>query len=100
MNYFFCPHCQQTLSADDALAGGQVACPKCGQTMTIPAARPPPAMPAARLANLPEWDEPDEPPAPVKRRRAAVGGLDLADWAMIGLAVVVVVALVGLYWLL
>ncbi|MCZ6654406.1 MAG: hypothetical protein O7D91_15435, partial [Planctomycetota bacterium] len=41
---FTCPHCQKQMQVEDHLAGQQVSCPSCSQTLTAPG-RPPTAPP-------------------------------------------------------
>ena len=36
---FNCPHCEQELSVDSTGAGSKIACPACGEEITIPAAK-------------------------------------------------------------
>jgi hypothetical protein len=56
---FPCPHCKQPLSIRDELAGKTGRCPRCQQTITVPAAptapdaAPPPAPPRAPAAARP-----------------------------------------------
>ncbi|MBQ9344793.1 MAG: hypothetical protein IJT88_06230 [Kiritimatiellae bacterium] len=51
---FDCPHCQQSLEADDSFAGAAVDCPMCGQSLVIP------APPTAEEPQLPD-PAPSEP---------------------------------------
>ncbi len=44
---FTCPHCQKQMQVEDHLAGQQVSCPSCGQTLTAPGS--PPAVPPETL---------------------------------------------------
>ena len=37
---FTCPHCQKQMQVEDHLAGQQVYCPSCGQTLTAPGSPP------------------------------------------------------------
>ena len=37
---FTCPHCQKQMQVEDHLAGQQVFCPSCGQTLTAPGTPP------------------------------------------------------------
>ena len=38
---FNCPHCEQELSVDSSGAGSKIACPACGEEITIPAGKTP-----------------------------------------------------------
>ncbi len=38
---FKCPHCQKQMQIEDHLAGQQVSCPSCGQSLTAPGTPPP-----------------------------------------------------------
>jgi len=38
---FNCPHCEQELSVDSSGTGSKIACPACGEEMTIPAGKTP-----------------------------------------------------------
>ncbi len=44
---FNCPHCKKQMQVEDHLAGQQVFCPSCGQTLTAPGS--PPTAPPATL---------------------------------------------------
>ncbi len=44
---FTCPHCQKQMQVEDHVAGQQVYCPSCGQTLTAPGS--PPTAPADAL---------------------------------------------------
>ncbi len=44
---FNCPHCKKQMQVEDHLAGQQVSCPSCSQTLTAPGS--PPAAPPATL---------------------------------------------------
>lgn len=37
---FSCPNCKQQLEAETSMAGNQIACPSCGNTIVIPEANP------------------------------------------------------------
>jgi prepilin-type processing-associated H-X9-DG protein len=48
---FNCPHCKKQMQVEDHLAGQQVFCPSCGQTLTAPGS--PPTAPSATLHYAP-----------------------------------------------
>lgn len=70
---FACPHCQQSLEADDSFAGASVDCPTCGQPLAIP--QPPAAEPPRKTAVWPS-PSPDAPPKSGVRPRPAPAGVD------------------------
>ena len=37
---FYCPNCRQELEVDSSGAGSEIACPQCGQSITIPELEP------------------------------------------------------------
>lgn len=69
-----CTTCGQRLRAPDDAVGRSVKCPKCGASMTIPAAEtslPPPVV-ARRPRPAPELDDdPDDEPLRPSRRRSS-----------------------------
>lgn len=100
---FACPHCQQSLEADDSFAGSSVDCPTCGQPFAIPS--PSAAEPSRETAVRPS-PPPNAPSKSSVRPRPAPTGVD-ADkpkskkklFLVLGIPLFAVALLFGLFGL-
>jgi serine/threonine protein kinase len=87
---FTCPHCSQILAVDESLAGSQVSCPTCSQTMLVPPLHPAPNLRApARQAPLKQRFSPGGQMAVTQQARG------LAIWSLV-LALIGLVPVLGL----
>src|SRR5690349_59562 len=85
-----CPHCQSSVANDGKLAGVTVACPKCGGHFAMP------------LLTTPGFPEPPPPPVMIRTQQAPHRSLprrrrsSMVLWLSMGIAMVVVAAIMGI----
>ena len=85
---FSCPHCNQRLEADAEAVGAEIACPACGNSLTVPAEAsatppPPPVPPAPPVSTAPPTPAPPPAATPKPRRRPALALAAVAALAVI-----------------
>lgn len=86
---FTCPHCEQRLEAESDMAGMELDCPTCGQTITVPSPTPTPVISVVEKPNL----------MPVPEMTPVISDKTSSQKSMskwVGVAVLVVICIVAL----